>query len=155
MFWPEIMGRKCCAPTSRTIPPHRIEKKTTDDTNGTDFFKLQFYEAPKVRTTRAQGKVQGNGATQKCEGQQPDLTTKAQKTTSQTPHDLTPIHAPRKNAKGVSPTSPGLVARQKTYPRTNTTTPIRPNKKLSASQTFPTFPTFRRNATIQSRVEPP
>ena len=120
MFWPEIMVRKCCAPTSRTIPPHRIEKKTTDDTNGTDFFKLQFYEAPKVRTTRAQGKVLGNRPTKKCEGQRPDLTTKAQTTLLQTQHDLTPIHAPRKNAKGVSPSSPGLVARSKAYPGTNT-----------------------------------
>jgi hypothetical protein len=96
-----------------------------------------------VRTTKAQGNVLGNGPTKKCEGQRPDLTTKAQKTLLQTAHDLTPIHTPRKNAKGVTPSSPGLVARQKTYPGTNTTTPIRPNKKLSTSQTLPTLPTFQ------------
>jgi hypothetical protein len=68
-------------------------------------------QAPKVRTTKAQGNVLGNGPTKKCEGQRPDLTTKAQKFLLQTAHDLTPIHTPRKNAKGVPPSSPGLVAR--------------------------------------------
>ncbi len=123
----------CHDQSPRSSASRKTEKPHTDKpqehrTGGqaphqTPHFRPSDSQAPKVRTTKAQGNVLGNRPTQKCECQRPDLTTKAQKTTPQTPHDITPIHAPRKNAKGVSPSSPGLVARSKTYPGTNATTP--------------------------------
>jgi hypothetical protein len=64
-------------------------------------------QAPKVRNTKAQGNVLGNGPTPTFEGQRPDLTTEDPKTLLQKKHDLTQSTPPEKTPKAFRPPAQG------------------------------------------------